>query len=292
MVLAAGTFLFTGQVNARQVTDGIGRTMDVPENPVRVVAMAPSITEVIYALGEERRLVGISQFSDFPPKAASLPRVGSYIRPDLERIIALNPDLCIAVKDGNPRSVAERLESFRIPVFAVDPRNLDAIMNMVVLIGRLLHAPDRAMTIADAMQARIQDVRDRVAKTRERPRVFFQIGISPIVSIGSNTFIHELIEMAGGTNLCAEFTVSYPRLSREQVVALAPDVLIMTTMDRNMESGQVAMEWKNWTQIPAIRNSRIAVVDSNVFDRPTPRQVDALEELVRLIHPELYQDNS
>ena len=289
-LLLAGLLLLMGDAAARQVTDGIGRRILVPDNPVRVVALAPSITEVIFALGREQRLVGISRFSDFPREALSLPQVGSYIQPDIERIISLNPDICIAVKDGNPREVADQLESLHIPVYAVDPLDLKAIMNMVLQIGDLLNAGDRSQAIVAGMKTRIERVRERVMKTEQRPGVFFQIGISPIVSVGKGTFINELIRMAGGTNLCAGYS-SYPRLSREQVLALAPDVLIVTTMHRGLSIDQIKAEWAEWTQIPAVRNGRIAIVDSDIFDRPTPRQVDALEQLVRVIHPELFKDS-
>jgi len=282
--------LLIGDVSARQVTDGIGRQILVPDSPIRVVALAPSITEIVFALGQEKRLVGVSRFSDFPPEAERLPQVGSYIQPDIERIITLNPDICIAVKDGNPRIVADRLESLHIPVYAVDPLDLQTIMTMIQQIGDLLNAGDRARAIVTMMKSRIDRVSELVMKTERRPRVFFQIGISPIVSVGKETFIHKLIQMAGGTNLCAEFT-SYPRLSREQVVALSPEVLVVTTMDRGMSIDQVNAEWSGWSQIPAVRDGRVAIVDSNIFDRPTPRQVDALEQLVHVIHPELFKDS-
>jgi iron complex transport system substrate-binding protein len=290
VLLLAAVVLFAGVASARQVTDGIGRQIVVPDNPVRVVALAPSITEIIFALGQEQRLVGVSQFSDFPHEALRLPQVGSYIKPDIERIIALNPDVCIAVKDGNPRVVSDRLESLRIPVYAVDPLDLGAVMSMVLQIGDLLNAGDRARSIVTAMKSRIDRVRQLVMKTEQRPGVFFQIGFSPIVSVGKGTFIHELILMAGGKNLCAEYS-SYPRLSREQVVALTPEVLIITTMHRDVTVDQVKAEWTGWSQIPAVRDNRIAIVDSNIFDRPTPRQVDALEQLVRVIHPKLFKDS-
>ncbi len=289
-LLLAGWVMLTGDVSARQVTDGIGRQILVPDNPVRLVALAPSITEIVFALGQEQRLVGVSRFSDFPQEAQQLPQVGSFVHLDIEKIVSLNPDICIAVKDGNPREVADRLAFLHIPVYAVNPLNLEAIMTMILQIGDLLNAADRAHIIVAGMKSRIDRVRERVMKTDLRPGVFFQIGISPIVSVGKGTFIHELIQMAGGTNLCAGYS-SYPRLSREQVLVLSPDVLIVTTMHRGLSIDQIKAEWAGWTQIPAVRNGRIAIVDSGIFDRPTPRQVDALEQLVQLIHPELSKES-
>jgi iron complex transport system substrate-binding protein len=290
------TLIVTGLVIATatpseggMVTDQLGRRVDVPDDPQRVVALAPSITEIVYALGQQDRLKGVTMYSDFPPEAGKLPKVGSYVHLDLERIVALKPDLCIAIKDGNPRAVAQRLESLKIPVYAVDPRNLETVMQTVLEIGKLLKADSRANLLVQNMRSRVERIRSLVATTTHRPRVFFQIGISPIVSVGTHTFIHELIVLAGGKNL-AQGPVAYPRFSREQVLALSPEVFIITSMARAAVFEQVKAEWSRWPNIPAVRHRRIFLEDSNLFDRPTPRLLNGLELLVRLIHPELSEE--
>jgi iron complex transport system substrate-binding protein len=275
--------------HAKTVTDQLGRKITVPDNPQRVVALAPSITEIIYALGQENLLKGVTLYSDFPPAAMSLPKVGSYVQLNLEKIVALKPDLCIAIKDGNPRMVANRLESLNIPVYAVDPRNLETVMQTVLEIGNLLNASQRAYLLVQRMRSRVLKVKSLVAKSAYRPRVFFQIGITPIVSIGTHTFIHELIVLAGGKNL-AQGPVAYPRFSREQVLVLSPEVFIITSMARAAVFEQVKAEWSRWPNMPAIRDHRIFLEDSNFFDRPTPRLVDGLELLVKLIHPEIFDE--
>ncbi|RZB29651.1 MAG: iron complex transport system substrate-binding protein [Desulfobacteraceae bacterium Eth-SRB1] len=282
------SFSADAQSVVRKTTDQLGRSVTLSDNPQRIVSLAPSITEIIYELGQEHRLAGVTRFSDFPPEAAKLPRVGSYVQLDLERIIALKPDLCLATKDGNPRTVVERLESLQIPVYVVDPRCLDSVMKTVVEIGALLNAGNKAKSLVQNMRFRIQRVRFLVAKAPNRPRVFYQVGIFPIVSTGSNTFIHELILLAGGENL-AQGSTSYPRFSREQVLALSPEVFIISSMARGEVVERVKKEWSCWTDIPAIRNQRIFLVDSSLFDRPTSRLLDGLELLVRLIHPELFE---
>lgn len=271
----------------RRIKDQLGREVRVPDDPGRIVSLAPSITEILFAIGEERRLVGVTQFSDYPPEADALPRVGSYVHPDLERIAALRPDLCIAIKDGNPREAAERLEGLGISVYAVDPRNLDSVMRTILEVGRLLNRGERASTLVEGMRRRIEYVKSRVEKASGRPAVFFQIGITPIVAVGTNTFIHELIELAGGRNLTAGPT-PYPRFTREQVLAMAPEVLIITSMTRGGAFEQVKAEWLRWPQMPAARDGRVHLVDSNIFDRPSPRLVDALELMARLTQPSLF----
>jgi iron complex transport system substrate-binding protein len=274
---------------ARTLTDETGRSLTVPADPNRIVSFAPSITEIIFALGKEDRLKGVSRFSDFPPEATRLPSVGSYIRLDLEKIVALRPDLCFATKDGNPKDVVTRLASLNIPVYVVDPKNLEAVMETIARIGEVLNAGPRAMDIVQKMRSRIDHVKTLVATAGRRPRVFFQIGISPIVSVGAHTLINELIEIAGGINV-AKGPTPYPRFSREQVLALAPDVLIITSMARGGRFEQVKKEWSRWPSIPAVQNHRILMVDSNLFDRPSPRLADALEILARQIHPDLFKE--
>jgi iron complex transport system substrate-binding protein len=279
--------IFTAGSEAKLARDQLGREVQVPDDPVRLVSLAPSLTEIVFALGEERRLSGVTQHCDFPPAAQSLPNVGSYVHLDLEKIVALKPDLCIATKDGNPPDVVERLATFKIPAYVVNPRDINGVMETVLEVGQLLGAGGRAESLVSAMRARTDHVKSLVEQTQARPRVFFQIGVAPIVSLGYETFIHEIITTAGGHNL-AEGPIPYPRFTREQILALKPEVIIITSMTRGEDFERVKEEWGQWDQVPAVRNGRIFVVDSNLFDRPTPRLVDGLELLVRLIHPELF----
>lgn len=292
IMMAIFPFIFIGAPSseAKTVTDQLGRQVRVPDKPQRVISLAPSITEIIFGIEQSHRLKGVTTYSDFPPEAEKLPKVGSYVHLDLEKIVALKPDLCIAIKDGNPRVIAQRLEALKIPVYAVDPNNLDTVMKTVLEIGGLLDAKEQANRLVKSMQLRIQKVKSLVATTTQRPRVFFQIGVSPIVSVGTDTFIHELIVIAGGINLAAG-VLPYPRFSREQVLALSPEIIIITSMTRGAIFEEVKAEWEKWPNMPAVRNQCIFIEDSNFFDRPTPRLVDGLELLIRLIHPELVEKN-
>ena len=271
----AGTFI-----------DQAERRVTLPDDPRRVISLAPSITEIIYALAQENRLKGVTRYSDFPIEATKLPKIGSYVRLDLERIVALNPDLCIAIKDGNPKEVVNRLEALKIPVYVVNPRNLATVLETILEIGNILNADQRAEDLLKSLQNRIQRVKSLISEDTHRPGVFFQIGISPIVSVGTDTFLHELIVLAGGKNLAGGKT-AYPRFSKEQVLALAPEIFIVSSMARQTAFERVKAEWLRWPTMPAVRDERFFLVDSNLFDRPSPRLVDGLELLIRLIHPEL-----
>ena len=276
-------------LDAKTVTDQLGRSIQVPETPMRVVSLAPNITEIIYFIGQQHLLVGVSRFSDYPKTAQELPKVGSYVQLDLERIVALQPDLCIAIKDGNPKATVDRLEGLGIPVYAVNPQRLASVLETVRELGRLLNAEDHAGTLASQLETRIQHIDRLVGQTQHRPGIFFQIGVAPIVSAGSDTFIHEIIERSGARNLAGNAR-GYPKFSREEVIGLSPEVIIITSMARNEVFQEVRDEWLSWKSIPAAGSGRVYVQDSNFLDRPGPRIVDGLELLARLIHPELFRN--
>lgn len=288
MVSALGVLLLAGaQGWGGTVTDQLGRVMVLPDNPVRIISLIPSITEIVFELGQGKRIIGVTQYSDFPEEVKKLSRVGSYVNLDLERIIALKPDLCLATRDGNPREEVLAIASMGIPVYVVNPRDLTSVMDTVLEIGNILNVKDDAEKLVKGLRNRVARVDALVSKTKLRPRVFFQIGVAPIVSVGSNTYIHELIVRAGGKNV-AEGPVSYPRFSSEQVLVLSPEIMIITSMERGQVFEEVKEEWSRWKTIPAVKNNRITLVDSNILDRPTPRMVDGLELLVEIIHPEIF----
>lgn len=287
MALLAFTFPADPECSAGRVKDQLGREVLIPENPGRVVSLAPSITEIVFALGEGHRVKGVTLHCDFPPEAQALPKVGSYVHPDLERIVALKPDLCVGTRDGNPAELVDRLSALGIPTYVVNPTDLESAMETLLEIGGLMGAESKARELAGTMRSRVEHVKSLASHSEHRPGVFFQIGVVPIVSVGTQTFIHELITTAGGINL-ARGPVPYPRFSRERVLALAPEVIIITSMTRGQDFDQVQQEWKQWDGLPAVRNQRIHIVESNVFDRPTPRLVEGLEILARIIHPELF----
>ncbi len=290
LALAGLIFLLTpyvsllSDVSARTLIDQAGELRKIPDNPRRIVALAPSVAEMIFILGRGDRLVAATQYSNHPPAARTLPRVGSYARLDVERVASFGPDLCLAIKDGNPRHLVRKIEALGIPVFAINPRSLTGIMEAIEQLGVVVNAEEKAAGIVADMRKRISAVRRRVAETHDRPRVFFQIDASPIVAAGTETFIHELIETAGGINT-TKGSVAYPRLSWEEVLALRPEVAVITSMAGGMSPETLLAAWRRWPRISAVARGRVHVVDADLFDRPTPRILDGLETLLEIIHP-------
>jgi len=281
----------SSDASARPVIDQIGRPVEVPDNPVRIIALAPSITEIIYGLGEEDRLKGVTQYSNYPAQAKSLPRVGSYVRLDLEKIVALKPDLCLAIKDGNPRHIIDKIVALGIPVYVIDPQSLEQTMDSITRIGFLLNAEQAAETRVNDMRKRIKRVQTQVKKAVHTPRVFFQIDAEPIISAGNNTFIHELIELAGGINTAAGKD-PYPRFSWEDILVLQPEIILISSMAGGLGSKELKMAWEKWEQLLAVKNHQIHVVDADLFDRPTSRLVSGLEVIAAIMHPELFAADS
>jgi iron complex transport system substrate-binding protein len=242
---------------------------------------------MVFAVGAGSRMVAVDRHSDFPPAVRTLPRVGTYIHPDVERVAALRPDLVLAVKDGTPPHLLARLRYLGIRVYVADPRTLEDVIATVAEVGHQVGAPEAAGELAADLRRRLTRIRTLAARARSQPRVFFQLGVAPIVSAGSRTLIDEMIATAGGRNVAADSANPYPRFSREQVLALRPEVILITTMERQGLFEQVRTGWERWPQLPAAREGRIHLINSDLVDRPGPRLFEGLEAVFRLLHPDL-----
>lgn len=266
-------------------TDGIGRQVVLDQTPRRIVALAPSVTETLYFLGLGDRVVGVTRFSAYPPEAAQKPKVGSYVNLNPERIIGLAPDLVIGTADGNPPAVIRLLERAGIPVFVLNPRNIRQVIETLVRVGELCGVRERALVLADGLTRRVDAI---VAKTADRakPVVFLQVNLKPIMAANGNTFLNDLIRLAGGVNMTRDEPVTYPRIGLEAVIRGRPEVILISSMDRDGAFEAARRQWLNWTLIPAVKHGRVHLVDSDLTDRPSPRIVRGLEILARYIHPD------
>ncbi|NIA09044.1 MAG: ABC transporter substrate-binding protein [Nitrospiraceae bacterium] len=281
--------LMPNMAAGRMVIDQVGRRVKIPKDPKRVISLMPSITEIVFDLGEGKRLKGVTLYSNRPPAAQQIPRVGSYVHFDIEKIVSLRPDLCLAARDGNPKYLLDKIEELGIPVYVIDPRDLNGIMDSIERIGHLLNASKAAREITGKMKVKIKKVTELIKQTQRRPKVFFQIDASPIISAGANTFIDRLITRAGGKNLAAG-RLLYPQYSWEDVLGMRPDIVIIASMAGGYTPGQLKASWQRWPEIPAVREGKIYVVDAGLLERPTPKLVDGLEMLVKIIHPDLWPE--
>lgn len=268
-----------------ELTDEAGRKVTFSRLPGRVVALAPSITECLFALGLDQEVVGVTEHTNFPPQAASRPKVGSYVHLQLEAIVALRPDLVLATRDGNPKEQIQRLEEMGLKIFVLDPRSLEGLFNTLLSLGELLGRREEARALVSGMRERMDGLR-RSLQTRPKPRVLLQVGAQPLVVAGADTLQDHLIGLAGGHNVAASLGQGYPMLSLERVLTLAPEVIIISSMADPMGAEQEKKRWERWNSLPAVKNGRVHVIDGDLIDRPSPRVVEGLEEMALLIHPE------
>ena len=256
--------------------------------PKRIVSLAPSVTETLFALGAGEQLVGICTFCDFPPEVERIDRIGSYIAPNVEAIIAKAPDVVIGVPPNSPEAVAAlQRAGLRVVIVQVDTlEQIEAAMRTIA------HEAGR-----DAQgEALLVELRQRMAAVRARlegappRRVLMVVGQNPLIAVGSGIFLNELITQAHGLNIAADTNQQWPRLSLEVAVAKQPEVIIDGSMGSD-ETGEAQLlgVWQNFPELPAVRNGRLYGRRSYALLRPGPRLAEGFEELARLIHPERFQ---
>lgn len=266
-------------------TDEAGREVLVPEAPRRIVSLAPSVTEILFALGLGDRVAGVTEFSTHPPAATAKPKVGSYIRLNAERILDLAPDLVVGTRDGNRLDLVRLLEDAGVAVYAVDPRTVEDMIRTVARLGKVCGVEGRGKAVAQELSERLARI---VEKAREgpRPRVFLQINIRPIISVNRNTLHHDVIRLAGGVNIAADHGAPYPRLSLEEVMQKAPEVILISSMERGGAFEEARQGWFQWETLPAVRSGRVHLIESDCIDRPSPRVIGGLEAVAELLHPD------
>lgn len=282
-------FIFLGWVQCGLCTefeDALGRKIILEEQPQRIVSLAPSITETLYYLGLGDRVVGVTQFSYYPPEATLKPKVGSYVDVNVEKILTLSPDLVIGTKDGNEAEKVYLLDEAGIAAFIVNPRNVREAIETVATVGRLCGIPEKGVALSLQLSKRVDDIVEKT-RGRRKPRVFVQINLKPIMTVNKNTFLHDLIQLAGGENMTQDEPITYPRISLEEVIRKKAEVIIISSMDRGGQFEEAKREWERWTTIPAVMTKRVHLVDSDLIDRPSPRIVEGLEMIARLLHPEV-----
>jgi len=255
--------------------DDRGVTVRLAAPPRRVVSLAPSLTEIVFLLGRGGSLVGVTRFCNFPAAASALPKIGGVSDPDVERIVALSPDLVLCTTDGNPRDKVRALEEMGIPCFAVAPQDLGAVFTAIERLGVLLGAADRGRAEAEALRGRARLARPS-SRGAEKPDVLFVVSTSPIIAAGEGTFMDELVRLAGGRNAAARFSGRYPRLSVEDLVAARPDVIFVAGM-AGVE--RFPREVTRWKEVPAFRDGSVVTLDGDLVTRPGPRLVTALERV-------------
>jgi iron complex transport system substrate-binding protein len=267
------------------VTDDAGCKLHLPTRPERIVSLLPSLTNSVIALGAQDRLVGVTRWCK-PTK--DLPLVGDILRPDMERIVSLRPDLILASMEGSNQAHMEKLRSVGLPVYVFgEVEDFKTMKSQLKRLGDLLGIPSRAEELVTRSQAQVDAVRRRLAHAPGR-RVFFQLGDRPLVSCGSQTYLHEMITLAGGINIASGLSARYPRISAEQVLLADPEIIV--AIDMTGSPMAVREKWGGVSQLSAARDGKIFAIESDAVCHPTPFEfAHSCETLARLIHPERFR---
>jgi iron complex transport system substrate-binding protein len=263
--------------------------------PQRIVSTAPSITETLFALGVGDRVVGVSQFCNYPPEVQRLPKVGSYIKPDAEAIARLAPDLVILQRKGTPTDLTGRLDALHIASIEVPHSTLEDIYTEIQLIGKAAGAPDRAASLVAQIKGALDAIRSR-SKAMPSPRVLVIVDrqqgtLNNLIAVGPDNYVNQILEIAGGTNVLARSGVpQYPRISLETVLRENPDVIVDLSGTQETELARKASQaatltlWGQYRDVAAVRNGHVYAGTSNSLVVPGPRTPIATQRLFDFVH--------
>jgi len=275
----------------REVTDETGRVVKIPQPVRRIVSLAPSLTETVYALGLQERLVGDTDYCDYPPDAAKKHKVGGAINPNMEEVASLKPDVVLVVKSLNRLETVRALEQLGIPVYATDPHTVNDVITSMKKLSGVLGADDAGARLDEKLEGRLAAVHEKLNGVPVK-RVLFAVWTEPLISVGRKTFIADVLEHAGATSV-VESKQDWPQFSLEEAVRLQPEYLVFASSHSETVKNDVeALAAKPaWSAMDAVKKRKIAIV-SDAINRPGPRIVDAVEELARQLHPELFTEKN
>jgi iron complex transport system substrate-binding protein len=264
-----------------------GREVTLAAPAVRVVSLVPSVTELIYALGGQERLVGRTDFCDEPPQALEKPSVGGMVAPSLESIVALKADLVIGTPDGSREETFSQLQRLGFPTYLVRVNQVSEVMDLVARVGELTGRQEAVAPLVARLTGEIARVRALV-HPYPTPRVLYVLWPDPLIVPARHALVTELIGIAGGRSVTDVEGDAYPRYSLEAAVAAAPEVIILAS--HGSRSGPVVREkWERLASLPAIRNGRLYSVSGDLLHRYGPRMIEGLYQLARAIHPEAFR---
>lgn len=265
------------------ITDNLGREIRVKYPPQRIISLAPSVTEMLFALGLNDQIVGVTSYCDFPEEAKKKEKVGDTLNPNLERLIALKPDLVVITTASQLERLSKQLSDQNIPVYVVDPKTVRDVAKAIASLGLATDMASEGRKLQTEMLKRIDAVEERV-KNLPKPKALYVLQAAPLITVGRNTFITDLIRLAGGESITDDLETAYPQLSRETAIARAPQVLIAPASHGTELVKEEDLQ-RDFAVTPALKTNRIVRINPDWADRPGPRIVDGLEQLAEGLHP-------
>jgi iron complex transport system substrate-binding protein len=262
------------------VTDDNGAAVTLAAPAQRVISLAPHVTELIYAAGGGSRLVGAVSYSDYPPEAKQIPRVGDNKALDLERIAALKPDLIVVWRHGNAQAELERLRELHIPMFFSEPHKLDDVALTLTKLGTLLGTSSTADAAASHYRHDIANLRAQYAN-RPPVSVFYQVWDQPLMTLNGTHMVSDMIALCGGRNVFAKLQPRVPTVSTEAVLAANPEAIVTASVGATKPDTPLPQldRWRAWPSLKAVARNNLFAIDGDLIDRPTPRLVQGAAQL-------------
>jgi iron complex transport system substrate-binding protein len=268
------------------VVDDFGYIVNITSAPTRIVSLSPSNTEILFSVGAGNQVVGVTEYCDYPynftawVSAGNMSSIGSYWQPAIEPIIALHPDLVVA-SGSSSEDAASKLRNLGYTVIILNAENLNDVLNDIYLVGKATGHTDQATALVSSYRARIDTITAKVANATTTPKVYYETSIDPLMTAGPNTFVSDLIALAGGKNIYDDATTQWPVISSDSVITKNPEIIISYHTDGfGTRPG--------WSNIDAVANNKIYALPNFEFSRPGPRLLDALDSLTKIIHPEIF----
>ena len=274
---------FMANIAPRTFVDDLDRKLYLAKPPKRIVSLAPSITEILFAIGLDEEIVGVTDFCNYPPAALAKPKV-AYSHPNLEALIALEPQLVLAPPSFLRADLLAKLEQLKIPTFVLESKTVEGIFGHIQLLGRMVGRAQEANAYTAALRKQVATLTKKV-EGESRPTLLYVLNSEPLITVGPGSFIHHLIELAGGRNAAERANSPYPRLTMEEVLTQNPEILLFPIGEYEGIPQAEQDRWKRWNTLRAVQEGKLFQVQSDLLNRPGPRVIEGLRYLVKLLHP-------
>ncbi|MCR6544076.1 cobalamin-binding protein [Dehalobacterium formicoaceticum] len=268
------------------IIDSVGREVVIKETPKKIVSISPAITEILFALGLDQEIIAVSNYCDYPEAALAKDKVGGFKDPNVELILSKDPDLVFA-SAGVQEELITKMEELNLPVVVLESATIQQVLDNIELAGEITDKNEKAKEIVDDMTQRMDEIITKV-KDQPKPKVFFEVWDDPLMSAGSTSFIHNLIETAGGTNVAGETDEEFYTYSMEKLLETDPDIYIINAHSHTPEDIKTR---NGYEVLSAVKNDQVFTVDDSLISRAGPRVIQGLEEMAQIIHPEVFKNN-
>lgn len=280
-------FFFCSPGFARTVVDMTGAKMEVVDSPQRVIPLTPALGELAAdILGSDlKRIVAVTEYTNYPPGLKNLPLVGPYVRFSLEKVISFKPDLVLATSDGNSKEQIIHLRDLGIPVVTIGTESLAQISESMRLVALALGKPQIGVEMAERLERGLNRIRERGLGRTKKMKVLLQLAENPLIVVGRKSFVHEALLLLGATNVYGDATAHYPRPSLEDVMSKNPDVIVVIALgDDTAIFQKMADHWSSFERMTAMKNHQIHILRSDELIRPTERLLEGISRLEKTIY--------